>query len=180
MSTSYSFSTGMLGLVTIYDNSDHASTCCFTGTHHSYSSIIYEGLIGRVEGDKVQLVLCTQPTGAAAVTVRIRAYNATGELDIRRDPFTLGTRVLLTCDVTGLPDDSASVRYRWYHNCLLAHRVGERMCEIRDTDSYYRIVSDTLLVDVTSWNQGGKYYCSVRYQQQMSQRAITPSLSVTG
>ena len=45
-----------------------------------------------------------QLTGVAAVMVRIRAYNATGELDIRRHGFTLGTRVLLTCNVTGLPE----------------------------------------------------------------------------
>ena len=50
------------------------------------------------------------------MTVSITAYNATGELDIRRDPFTLGTRVLLTCDVTGLPEDSEAVSCKWYHN----------------------------------------------------------------
>ena len=50
-----------------------------------------------------------QLTGVAAVAVKIRAYNATGELDIPRDPFTLGTSVLLTCDVTGLPKDSVLV-----------------------------------------------------------------------
>ena len=38
--------------------------------------------------------------------VKIRAYNDSGKLDIEsintrlRDSFTLGTRVLLTCDVT--------------------------------------------------------------------------------
>ena len=53
-----------------------------------------------------------QLTGVAAVTVGISAYNATGELDIKRDHFTLGTRVLLTCDVTGLPEDSEDVNYR--------------------------------------------------------------------
>ena len=50
-----------------------------------------------------------QLTGVAAVRVTITAYNATGELDIRRDPFTLGTRVLLTCDVPGLPEGSVVV-----------------------------------------------------------------------
>ena len=49
------------------------------------------------------MALCTQPTGAAVSEVRISAYNVTGELDIRSDPFTLGTRILLTCNVTGLP-----------------------------------------------------------------------------
>ena len=98
-----------------------------------------------------------QLTGVAAVTVRIRAYNATGELDIRRDPFTLGTRVLLTCDVTGLPEDSDVVSYKWYHNCT--GPLNSR-CEIQDRDPYYRVVKDTLLVDVTSLNQGGRYYCN--------------------
>ena len=50
----------------------------------------------------------------------IKAYNATGEL---RDPFTLGTRVLLTCDVTGLPEDSEVVSNKWYHNCMYAQYV---------------------------------------------------------
>ena len=53
-----------------------------------------------------------QLTGVADVTVRIRAYNVTGELDIRRDPFTLGTRVLLTCDVAGLPEGSEVGNYK--------------------------------------------------------------------
>ena len=77
----------------------------------------------------------------------IRAYNVTEELDIGRDAFTLGTRVLLTCDVTGLPEGNKTVGYRWYHNCTA---IQNSRCEIRDGDPYYRVVSDTLLVDVTS------------------------------
>ena len=82
--------------------------------------------------------------------MRIRAYNTTGELDLnnnvftRRDAFTLGTRVLLTCDVTGLPQGGTLSSYRWYHNCTHGR------CEIQDADPYYRVVNDTLLVDVTS------------------------------
>ena len=79
-----------------------------------------------------------QLTRVAAVTVSIRAYNATGELDIRRDPFTLGTRVLLTCDVTGLPEGSEVVSYNWYHNCT---DLPNSRCEIRDVDDYYRVVN---------------------------------------
>ena len=94
-----------------------------------------------------------QLTGVAAVTVRIRAYNATGELDTTRDPFTLGTRVLLTCNVTGLSEDSVVVR--WYHNCAGRLYCTDR-CEIEDRKSYYRVVKDTLLVDVTSLDQGGR------------------------
>ena len=106
----------------------------------------------------------------------IRAYNATGELDIRRDPFTLGTRVLLTCDVTGLPEGSEALSYRWYQNCP---ELPNSRCEVRDGDPYYRVVSDTLLVDVTSWDQGGRYYCTV-HGLKKTERAITPKLSVTG
>ena len=115
-------------------------------------------------------------TGAAAVTVKIRAYNATGELDIRRDPFTLGTRVLLTCNVTGLPEDSKDVTYRWYHNC--AGRPNSR-CEIQDGDPYYRVVKDTLLVDVTSLDQGGWYYCNAD-SVPLRDAAITRKLPVAG
>ena len=121
-------------------------------------------------------VLFTHFTGEAVVTVTIRAYNATGELDLRRDPFTLGTRVLLTCDVTGLSDRNEVVSYRWYHNCTVIHNS---RCEIRDGDPYYRVASDTLLVDVTSWNQGGRYYCNV-HGLRKTERAITPKVSVAG
>ena len=105
--------------------------------------------------------------------MRISAYNATGELDISKDPFTLGTRVILTCDVTGLPESSEGVSYRWYHNCTV--RPNSR-CEIQDGDPYYRVVNDTLLVDVTSLDQGGRYYCTVQHQQM----AVTRELAVAG
>ena len=99
-------------------------------------------------------------TGVVVVTVVIRTYNAPGELDSRNnDSFTLGKRVLLTCDVTGLPQGSELLSYRWHHNCT---RSNSR-CEIQDGDPYYRVVRDTLLVDVTSWDQGGRYYCSADY-----------------
>ena len=118
----------------------------------------------------------TSLTGVVAVTVRITAYNATGELNFRRDRFTLGTRVLLTCDAAGLPEGKELVSYRWYYSCT--GRPNSR-CEIGDGDPYYRVVSDTLLVDVTSSNQGGRYYCTVHGLQE-TQRAITPNLSVAG
>ena len=110
------------------------------------------------------------------MTVKIRAYNATGELNIRRDPFTLGTRVLLTCNVTGLLEDSEDVNYRWYHNC--AGRPNSR-CEIQDGDPYYRVVKDTLLVDVTSLDQGGRYYCNADFSP-VRDVAITRKLPVAG
>ena len=115
-----------------------------------------------------------QHTGIAAV--RIRAYNATGELDIRRDPFTLGTRVLLTCDVTGLPENSETVNYKWYHNCT--GRPNSR-CEIQDRDLDYRVVKDTLLVDATFLDQRGRYYCNAD-SMPLRKPAITRKLAVAG
>ena len=117
-----------------------------------------------------------QLTGVAAVTVSIRAYNATGELDITRDPFTLGTRVLLTCDVTGLPEGSEVVSYNWYHNCTELHNPS---CQIHDRDPYYRAVKDTLLVDVTSFNKGGRYYCNGD-SLPVAKAGVTRELPVTG
>ena len=120
------------------------------------------------------LITATLLSGVAAVTVRIRAYSTTGELDTTRDPFTLGTRVLLTCNVTGLPEGSEVVNYRWYHNCPV--RPNSR-CEIRDGDPYYRAVKDSLLVDITSLDQGGRYYCTVQHQQE-TEMAVTRELAV--
>ena len=117
-----------------------------------------------------------QLTGVAAVAVRIRAYNVTGELDIISNPFTLGTRVLLICDVTGLPQDSEVVSYSWFHNCT---GPLDSRCVIQDSDPYYRVVEDTLLVDVTSSDQGGRYFCTVQHQQER-QEAITRELVVAG
>ena len=124
-----------------------------------------------------------QLTGVAAVTVKIRAYNATGELDIRRDSFTLGTRVLLTCDVAGLPEGSEVGNYKWYHNCTehlnrMAGRPDSR-CEIPDREPYYRVLKDTLLVDVTSFDQGGRYHCNADLLP-VTKAAITRQLAVAG
>ena len=113
-----------------------------------------------------------------AVTVRIKAYNANGELDITNNNFTLGTTVLLTCDVTGLPQGDKVVSYRWYLNCT---RPPDSTCKIQDGDPYYRVVNDTLLVDVTSWDQGGRYYCTVHYLQEANPTdAVTRIISVAG
>ena len=128
-------------------------------------------------------LLSTQLTGVAAVTVRIRAYNTTGELDIRgmperRDAITLGTRVLLTCDLTLV--GSEVVSYKRHHNCT---KYPNSRCEIRDRDPYYRVVNDTLLMDVTSWDHRGRYYCAVHYLQKAQATtftAVTSLLSVKG
>ena len=60
--------------------------------------------------------------------------------------------------MTGLPEGSEVLSYKWYHNCAY-----ER-CEIRGGDPYYRVVADTLLVDVTSENNVGRYHCIVTYR----------------
>ena len=110
--------------------------------------------------------------------MRIRAYNATGELDFRRDPLTLGTRFLLTCDVIGLPEGSETLSYRWHRNCAGSNDISSNpRCEIRNGKPYYRIANDTFLVDVTSPDQGGRYFCSLH---GLNERGITPKLSVTG
>ena len=112
--------------------------------------------------------------------VKIRAYNASGELDIESlntrhiGSFTLGTRVLLTCDVTGLPEGSEVIRYKWYHNCT------RPMCEIQEGTPYYRVVADTLLVDVTSHDLGGTYHCDVMYHHEQTMRVPSSQFTVTG
>ena len=119
-----------------------------------------------------------QLTGEAAVTVRIRAYNATGELDNRNNvpeqgvEFTLGTRVLLTCNVTKVPEDNEVVGYRWFHSRNMQERY-----EIPDRHPFFRVVYSTLLVDVTSWDQGGKYYCFVKFRNMLRQAGSTVSTS---
>ena len=113
--------------------------------------------------------------------VKIRAYNASGKLytesasTISIGSFTLGTRVLLTCDVTGLPEGSEVISYKWNHNC---DQVTE--CQIQEGTPYYRAVDDTLLVDVTSHDLGGRYYCDAEYGNEQSMRGFTSAISVTG
>ena len=118
--------------------------------------------------------------------MRIRAYSATGELDLtndvlaQRDAFTLGTRVLLTCGVTGLPQGVKLINYTWEHSCTGGTHG---RCEIRDRDPYYRVVNDTLLVDVTSWDLGGRYYCFVQNRkgaQATTLNSFTPKITVAG
>ena len=96
----------------------------------------------------------------------------------KNNVFTLGTRVLLTCDVTERPEGNDELSYRWYHNCMGSL---DSRCEIQDGDPYYRVVNGTLLVDVTSWDQGGRYYCTVHNLQEANRPfAVTPNISVAG
>ena len=123
-------------------------------------------------------------TGQATVTVMIRAHNATGEVNIVANnrkggiAFTLGTRVLLTCDVTGLSEDTEVLNYTWYHKCT------DETCEIQEGDPYYRVVADTLLVDVTSENKVGRYYCHVTYRNMQGEpvtaKSFTTNIALAG
>ena len=128
------------------------------------------------------MVPSTWLTGEATVMVKIKAYNASGKLYtesgnvIRIASLTLGTRVLLTCDVTELPEGSEAINYKWYHNC---DKMGCMIQEIQDGTPYYRAVDDTLLVDVTSHDLGGRYYCDAEYHNKQSPRANT-LVSVAG
>ena len=125
----------------------------------------------------------TQLTGIAAVKVRIRAYNATGNIvPEHTDAFTLGTKVLLTCDVTELPEGSEVVSYRWYHNCTGRPNSScvMRNSQIQDRDPYYRVVNDTVLVDVISQDQGGRYYCFVRFSNISLSSYFTTKITVAG
>ena len=120
----------------------------------------------------------TQLTGVVAVTVRIRAYNATGNIiSEHKDAFTLGTRVLLTCDVIELNESSEVVSYRWYHGCTGRPHSS---CEMQNRDPYYRVVNDTLLVDVISQDQGGRYYCFVKFSNIPLSYHFTSNIAVAG
>ena len=130
---------------------------------------------------KSNCVACGVPstclTGQATVTVTIRAHNSTGELNIMVNnrnggiAFTLGTRVLLICDVTGLSEDSKVLSYKWYYKCIF------ETCEIRDRNPYYRVVADTLLVDVTSENNVGIYNCRVTYRNMRGESVMASTLT---
>ena len=123
-------------------------------------------------------------TGQATVTVKIRAYNADGGVNIiahsqnKVVAFTLGTRTLLTCDMIGLPESSKVLSYKWYHNCT------ETRCKVQDKDPYYKVVKDTLLVDVTSWDKIGRYYCNANYTNRQGEpvtaKGFTTNIALAG
>ena len=107
--------------------------------------------------------------------MRIRAYRATGEVGIQT--FTQGTRLLLTCDVTGLPENSEVVSYRWFHS--LTGENKDRY-QIQDRVPYYRVAKDILLIDVTSLDQGGKYTCFVSFSNAPQSSDSTAIITVDG
>ena len=119
----------------------------------------------------------TSLTGEAAV--RINAYNANGYFPLEQGNVLRGTRLLLTCDVNGLPEGSVITRYKWYHNCSTGR------CEIQRESPYYTPVNDTLLVDATTWDGGRRrHYCQVEYRSAggMTSNMIghTASISLAG
>ena len=114
--------------------------------------------------------------------MRMSVYSATEELQNAYDintkiAFIRGSRYLLTCDVTGLPEDSEVVGYRWFHS-LTGDSQGRY--QIQDGDPYYRVVKDTLLVDVTSGDQRGRYYCFVKLSNAALLSDYTAMLTVEG
>ena len=120
--------------------------------------------------------------GLEAATVRIRAYRVTGEVDNvskynAKIAIIQGTKLLLTSDVTGLPEDSEVISYRWYHSLTGKHK--DRY-QIQDRHLYYRVVKDTILIDVTSLDQGGKYTCFVSFSNAPQSSASTAIFTVEG
>ena len=115
----------------------------------------------QIEGDGSDCsIASTDLTGEAAVAVKIKAYNATGEVTLGEDNVPQGTRLLLTCDVEGLTEGKLTISYKWYHNCSTGR------CEIRG-DPYYIPVNDTLLVDATSWEgRPRRFYCELKYHSE--------------
>ena len=100
--------------------------------------------------------------------VRVRAYNATGELALKEDDIPRGTTVLLTCDLEELPEGNVVTSYKWYYNCTTGH------CEIQ-RDSYYTVVNDTLLVDCTSWDGGRRgHTCEVEHPSKERKVGLSP------
>ena len=111
-------------------------------------------------------------TGEAVIVVSVKAYNVTGELALGEDDIPRGTRVLLTCDLEGLPEGSVAISYKWYYNCTTGQ------CQIQG-DPYYTVVNDTLLVDSISWDGGRRgHTCKVEYQSEEN-RAVTLTHFIT-
>ena len=110
-------------------------------------------------------------TGEAVIVVRVKAYIATGELVLGEDDIPRGTRVLLTCNLEGLPEGSVVTSYKWYYNCPTGQ------CEIHE-DPYYTVVNDTLLVDSTFWDGGRRRHtCKVEYQSEDMAVMMTGSIT---
>ena len=121
----------------------------------------------------------TPLTGEAVVAVRISAYGDTGHFALKQGNVLRGTRLLLTCDVNGLPEGSVITSYKWYHNCSTGR------CEIQKESPYYTPVNDTLLVDAITWGVGRRrHICEVEHRRvgetTSNQSGFTASISLTG
>ena len=121
----------------------------------------------------------TTITGEAAVTVTITAAGATGYFVLEQGNVLRGTRLLLICDVEGLPEGSVVTGYRWFHS---ATSTGAN--EIQRESPYYKAVNDTLLIDATSWGNGRRHICEVEYHSEKgglaTQRRFTAAISLSG
>ena len=120
-----------------------------------------------------------QLAGETAVVVTIRAYNTTGEVALGQDSVLQGTRLILTCDVEGLPEGKVVISYKWYYSCSTGK------CEIREGNPYYTAEKYTLLVDATSWEgRPRRHACEVKYQSDeggsSTQSGFTTLVSLTG
>ena len=121
----------------------------------------------------------TSLTGEAAVAVRIRAYSGTGLFALEQGNVLRGTRLLLICDVEGLPEGSVVTSYKWRHNSVAGK------FEIQRESPYYRAVNDTLLVDATFWGGVRRWHiCDVEYRSAGGRTSnvtgFTDSISLTG
>ena len=122
----------------------------------------------------------TPLTGEAAVAVTITAAGATGYFVLEQGDVLRGTRLLLICDVEGLPEGSVVNSYRWFHS-----GTSTGLYEIQRESSYYKAVNDTLLVDATFWgSRRRRHTCEVEYRSEKeglgTQRGYTAAISLSG
>ena len=122
----------------------------------------------------------TTITGEAAIAVTITAAGATGYFLLEQGNVLRGTRLLLICDVEGLPEGSVVTGYRWFHS---GTSTGAN--EIQRDSPYYKAVNDTLLIDATSWDNGRRRHtCEVEYRSEKgglaTQRGFTAAISLSG
>ena len=120
--------------------------------------------------------------GLGAAIARISAYTVSGEVHKAHSINTIvviiqGRRILLTCGVTGHSEENGVVSYRWFHSLT---GKNEDRYEIHERQPYYRVVKDTLLMDVTSLDQGGKYTCFVKLKTDAPSISSAVIITVEG
>ena len=121
----------------------------------------------------------TTLTGEAVITVTITAAGANGDFVLEQGNVLRGTRLLLICDVEGLPEGSVVNSYKWEHSSTSRGRY-----DIQRESPYYKAVNDTLLVDATSWGNGRRHTCEVEYHNEKgvlgTERGFTAEISLSG